>query len=220
MAIGAENSDYGFRDRFKLVLSQIGTLQKAADLTGYSSDQVAKWRDGTARAPFLPLSILAQAAGMSLDWLAGGESAAPPASEDPEKDVAAISVLNVLAGAGDGMTNGDIEVIDRLPFSRLLLRRIGVRPEHAHFIHARGDSMEPTIRDGAIVLVDRSVRRIRDDGIYALVVDGDVRIKRVDKGVGGLITLMSDNPRYPPETLSEATELRVEGRVFWTGGTV
>jgi phage repressor protein C with HTH and peptisase S24 domain len=215
--------DESFGERFRLVLSRVGMLQRAADMTGYSSEQIAKWRDGKSRAAFLPLAILCKAAGVSLDWLAfgigtpdnSGEVAVPAAALN---DVVMVPFLSVHGSAGPGVSNGNVEIIDSIPFSRTLLRKQGIKPEEAHAITAKGDSMFPTIADGQIILIDAGMRRIRQDAIYALSIDDDIRIKRIQRGIGGTLTLKSDNPNYEPELISpaDAEKLRVEGRVFWT----
>ncbi len=78
--------------------------------------------------------------------------------------------------------------------------------------------MEPTISDGAIVLIDASMRSFSGDAVYAISLDGDVRLKRLSRSLDGTILVLSDNPSYPPERLSpaDAGALRVEGRVVWT----
>ncbi|MDR0809247.1 MAG: S24 family peptidase [Gemmobacter sp.] len=40
------------------------------------------------------------------------------------------------------------------------LRREGIQPGKASLVRVRGDSMEPTLRDGAMVLVDPQIVRI------------------------------------------------------------
>lgn len=115
--------------------------------------------------------------------------------------------------------NYNVSVIDRVSFPVGFLKRLGARPESLHFIQARGDSMHPTIVDGSIVLVDTTERRPRNDAIYVISVDGDVRIKRLQKGWDGSISLISDNKEvYPAERLSpsDAERLRIEGKVLWT----
>lgn len=175
--------------------------------------------------PASRLADLSRASGTSVDWIIFGIEAATSSetipkmeNESPEPpDTIQIPVLNVVGSAGPGAHNGFVEVLSHIPFSRTLLRRYGVRIDKCHFIRAVGDSMLPTIADGTVVLVDGGVRRVRDDGIYVLVLDDDVRLKRVQRQFGGTITLKSDNPAYAPETLSaaDAEQLRVVGKVFW-----
>nr|WP_256448909.1 S24 family peptidase [Methylosinus sp. KRF6] len=130
-----------------------------------------------------------------------------------------VPIRDVAAAAGAGMVNHSAEVVDRLPFSRALLRRYGVNPDRAEFIRAAGDSMEPTIRSGELVLVDRSKRELRADAIYAIDLGEDVRIKRIRRNFDGSLTLISDNKAlYPEEHLSsaDAERLTIRGRAFLT----
>lgn len=189
---------------------------------GISTRSLSRYLSGDVEMPVLTAQQLAAATKKSLIWLLTGEGddSSVVHATMPTGDSVLIPMLNVQAASGAGVENGHVEVVDRLPFSTTLLRELGVSPEHAHFIRNRGDSNEPTIADGAIVLVDASRRRIRDDGLYALVVDGDVRIKRVQKSVGGAVTLISDNPRYAPEAVDQPDRLHIEGKVFWAGGGI
>ncbi|WP_454915853.1 hypothetical protein [Xanthobacter sediminis] len=66
--------------RLREVIDGLGSIARAASIAGITPEQLSKWRDGKARASFLGLAALAQAAGYSLDWLATGESAAPRSS--------------------------------------------------------------------------------------------------------------------------------------------
>ncbi len=223
----AEDLDEHFRERFKLVLQRVGQLQRAADLSEYSTEQIAKWRDGKARPPFKPMAILAMAAGVSLDWLATGAGEMPPggdrtaaAAAAADDDTVRLPLMNVVGAAGNGIENHEVEMIDRLPFSKALLKQLGVRPDFAQFIRCQGDSMLPTLADGGICLIDTSRTRARDGGVYAVMVGEDVLIKRLQLGAKGL-TLISDNAeKYPPETLEgdEIGRVKVIGKVFWAGG--
>jgi phage repressor protein C with HTH and peptisase S24 domain len=225
--------DEGFNSRFRTVLDQIGSLQRAAELTGMSSDQVAKWRDGKARPPYWPMMILCDAAGMSLDWLAFGRGPAVAVRKEPlapglsreelrqqdDTGTVYIPLSNAVASAGAGIANEEEEDTRRMPFSLALLRKHGVAFENARFITARGDSMEPTIADGALVLIDTSRRDLNAAGIFVLVVDDALLIKRVDPGLTG-IRLVSDNKAYADEVLGrrDIDRVNVVGKVFWVGG--
>lgn len=227
MALVDDQQDQEFRDRLVFVLQRLGSLQAAAEKTGFSTDQIAKWRDGKARPPFKPLAILAKASGMTLDWLAygvktlayeeaGGSRAGGFAENDP--DLMAIPMHNVIASAGNGRSQEPVEEVSTLPFSRRRLLSLGVNPNEVSFIQATGDSMEPTIKDGALVLVDLSKTEIRGGAIYVVSLHDEVRIKRVHRSISGSVTLISDNPAYPPDQLQpgDAKDLVVHGRVFLT----
>lgn len=167
---------------------------------------------------------IARALGTTVaDLLQQGEQPESPDTRT-EADSVPIRILNIVASAGPGV---EIEKpvepdLRALPFPRVLLDDLGVPFGHARFIVARGDSMEPTIGDGAVVLIDTSRTKAKDDGVYVVVVGNDVRIKRVARGWDNAIVLLSDNDRYPSETLAapDAESLRIAGKVVWAGGKI
>jgi phage repressor protein C with HTH and peptisase S24 domain len=74
-----------------------------------------------------------------------------------------------------------------------------------------GDSMEPTIRDGGIAIIDKDKRDIKGD-ICAVVTTGGVFVKKIILSTKGMIDLISLNTLYPKETFT-IDEVRVMGRV-------
>ncbi len=109
-----------------------------------------------------------------------------------------------------------------IAFQATWLRKRGINPGAARALTVRGDSMEPTIRSGDILLVDTSKDRIEDNGIYVVVSGGYVLVKRVHPRLDGSLMLISDNATYPPEDVPaiEASVFRVAGRVMWFGRSI
>ena len=58
-----------------------------------------------------------------------------------------------------------------------------------------------TLDDGDWVLVDRSNRDPKQEGVFLLLVSGERRIKRVQRLAGGALYLISDNDHYQPEMI-------------------
>ncbi|BFR47457.1 XRE family transcriptional regulator [Nitratidesulfovibrio sp. HK-II] len=81
-----------------------------------------------------------------------------------------------------------------------------------------GDSMEPEIRNGDMVLIDQSQQRIVPGAIYAVGIEDGVLVKRLDL-VPGTLVLSSINPTYSPIEVplrgDLADTVRVIGRVIW-----
>lgn len=127
----------------------------------------------------------------------------------------------VQASAGTGLAVLTEDVIDALAFRTDWLRRLGVDPGQAGLIQAFGDSMAPTIIDGALMLVDlRQDQPIRHGCIYVIFRDGDLIVKRIDRSTDdGTVELISDNKRYRKQTVSvgQLAEMRIPGRVVWVG---
>ncbi len=129
---------------------------------------------------------------------------------------------DVNASAGSGAVALTEIVSEEMAFRRDWLKEIGVSPQSAKLLSATGDSMEPLIPDGALMLIDSSIREVRNGCIYVIVKDGDLLVKRVHRKIDGSISLISENPRYDPEVISAdfLDKLHIVGRVRWVGRSI
>ncbi len=88
--------------------------------------------------------------------------------------------------------------------------------EQLHILTAVGDSMQPTIHEDDLVLV-QSVDEKLGDGVYFISLDNELMIKRlqsVDQG----IRILSDHQVYEPITHplnNSSRHLRILARVVW-----
>ncbi len=185
---------------------------------GVTSSTYSRYLNGETEASAEKLGRIAEVTGVSLDWLVldrGApifEAGAPPAIP-LGPDMAQIPPLRIGEAAEREIAG------ERIAFPRALLRRLGTEIDALEFLRARGDSMRPTIEDGAIVLIDRSQRDIIGDAVYLVSLDDGPLIRRVRRNVDGAITLISDNRAcYEPERLerADAERLCVHGRIRWT----
>jgi phage repressor protein C with HTH and peptisase S24 domain len=120
------------------------------------------------------------------------------------------------ASAGPGALAAEEMPIGAFRFSARWLREQGLDPRALSAIRVEGDSMEGTLRDGDEILVDRTLRPLRD-GIHVVRTGDALLVKRLDTGRPGVVALLSDNPAYrtlelPPD------EVQVIGRVVWKSG--
>ena len=104
-------------------------------------------------------------------------------------------------------------------FIRQVLHR---RRDDLVSIEARGDSMEPTIHDGEVLIVDVSVKEVQNGCVYLLRVNDDLLVKRLSLRMDGSVMVRSDNDKYEPEAIqpSERTTLHVVGQVVYKAGPV
>jgi len=79
-------------------------------------------------------------------------------------------------------------------------------------INVIGDSMEPTIKDGSIIFIDRNDKNIRNGGIFVVNTNAGVFVKRLNLKSSGEIELISDNKAYPSETINPQ-EIEIVGKV-------
>jgi transcriptional regulator with XRE-family HTH domain len=120
------------------------------------------------------------------------------------------------ASAGGGVLAAEEAQVGAFRFAARWLREQGLEPAMLSAIVVAGDSMEPTLRDGDEILIDRTPRPLRD-GIHVVRIDETLLVKRIDTGRPGTIALVSDNPAYRPIELPPG-EVTVVGRVVWKGG--
>ena len=100
-------------------------------------------------------------------------------------------------------------------FRRDWIKKRGGNPNTMSLIKVSGDSMESTLFSGDLVLVDHSRNSVASQGgIYAIAIDGEIMIKRVQPVFPDKLLVISDNKQYPPFEIS--TEIvRVNGKVVW-----
>jgi phage repressor protein C with HTH and peptisase S24 domain len=120
------------------------------------------------------------------------------------------------ASAGPGAVSAQEIPFDSFRFSRRWLREHGLEPAQLSAIAVAGDSMEPLLRDGDEILVDRTPRPLRD-GVHVVRLGDALLVKRVARGAAGRIALLSQNLAYPPVEVS-LEEVEIVGRVVWKGG--
>lgn len=211
---------------------QFKTREAAVPVVGIPLPSLDRYCRGESDVPATRLGQIARACEVTCDFLIFGEvdasismsgaAALAQAANDVDGDVAFIPLLDVVASAGPGIENPFPATIDHLPFPKRWLAELAVPETFARLLELGGDSMEPTIRDGSICLLDTRLQTPRVEGVYALIDGKDVRIKRIGRGWEGKIVLISDNERYESETLAapEAEALRIAGKIVWAGGRV
>ncbi|MBD64968.1 MAG: hypothetical protein CME62_07155 [Halobacteriovoraceae bacterium] len=86
------------------------------------------------------------------------------------------------------------------------------------FFEAEGDSMEPTIFRGEILLVDRSITEVQNR-VCIVALEGELLCKRVVKTKNGVV-LISDNPKYKDILITNAEAVEVWGVVTSRHGEV
>lgn len=189
-----------------------------ANAVGAHPNQIQKLENGERRITTDWIERLAPHLGRKQsEFLSDG----PPDNSAQIIDVhgsefARIPVYDIRFAAGAGSQNDDERPIDNYLIGLPLLRSMTDAPLiQIAIFQADGDSMEPTIHSRDWVFVDRRKVRLTNPGIYALVFEGDGFLKRAAQHMEtGAVTLISDNAKYPPQTIKKPERLIVVGRVF------
>lgn len=132
----------------------------------------------------------------------------------PDSDLVEIDQIDLRYGMGATYADNHVEV-EKRQFSREWLRSFTrASPSHLTWALGDGDSMEPTIRSGEVILIDRSQNTpLMGDGIWACAIGEIGMIKRLRHLPGGTVELHSDNLHVPPQLTADG-ELHVVGRVI------
>jgi phage repressor protein C with HTH and peptisase S24 domain len=212
-----------FRERLAALVeaTEGGNVAAFARRCGVEDGSVRQWLKGPSKPSLDNAVLVASACGVTVDWLAGRES---KNSTIPLEGFSFLPRYDVRASAGPGavVASGDLDGAGFMAFRTEWLRRLGINPHQAEVILAVGDSMEPTIHDGDVILVDRSIDKVVDNGIYVVTLGNFVLVKRVQTRRDGSAVLKSDNQRYDDEVVPahELPDLKIEGRVRWFGRTI
>ena len=131
----------------------------------------------------------------------------------------AISIpqLDVYAAMGDGLYPPDhIDPVQEVTVSISELRKqiSFSAPQNLNIITGLGDSMEPTYKDGDILLIDTGVKSVDLDAIYVLYLNGKLYIKTIQRMPDGSFRMISDNKKYDPYTIQESDDVVIQGRVL------
>ena len=175
------------------------TLEQVAALIGVNKTTVMRWENGhTTRISRPTLDLLAHHFGVTPAWLTGtpGADRRPPAEDWIERHTVPLDALvrvpilgSVRAGYGGAVFE---EIIGYEPAQQSSLQR----GESYFWLSVTGDSMEPALYEGDLVLVRKQTSV--DNGRMAVVLVGGEEglVKKVFYGPDW-IELHSLNPAYP-----------------------
>lgn len=205
--------------------SVIGSRSKSefARLCGVPESSVRQWVDGTSLPSAEKLMAIAGATGISIDWLLLGKGSKKTIDQDADNGGSAAVVpvprFHVAASAGFGAYSTGTSPTDVVELPRQVLDRVGCKPATARILEAAGSSMEPTIGDGDLLLVDTAKeRKIPVEGrIYVLSVGDALFVKRLRRSANGWMMVSDNRAHFAEETIPTAAAVTIHGQVVWTG---
>ncbi|UUR08481.1 S24 family peptidase [Sphingomonas glaciei] len=175
-------------------------------------------RRGTPRRlPEQERRLLARHFGIAEQLLGGSSHSAATAGLVP------IALLDLAVSAGPGTEGGSEMPVAQIGFDPAWLNRLtSAGPDELNLVQVDGDSMANTLLPGDDILVDRSdgEARVRD-GIYVLRIEDSLLVKRLTlHPVTRRVTVQSDNPAYADWPDLSLSDIKLIGRVIWTGRRV
>ena len=124
--------------------------------------------------------------------------------------------LPLEAAAGPGAVGAAEIPFDAFRFSRRWLREQGLDPAMLSSIRVMGDSMDPLLRDGDEILVDRTPRPFRE-GVHVVRLGEALHVKLLQAVPPDRMRLISKNVAYEPVEVP-MSDVDVVGRAVWKGG--
>lgn len=204
----------------KLLASRLKEIRRNYKSGEYTQDTFAEYLGipiatyksleiGRAVFSIEKIDVLKEKVGVNPNWLLYGEG--EMFLEDDEKNLNSIPYYeDIKASAGFGAINGDVAEPEFFLLPPKFLQNCNRKTTEA--INVSGDSMNPSLKDGDIMFIDKSDTEIRNGEVYIVRVDDEVYVKRLFK-VPGKILARSDNAGFPEFTLDG--NFAVLGRVIY-----
>ena len=207
-----------------------GALRFERENGAFQRKTLQSWIDGKTTPDMAELMAFAKAVERPLDFFL------PDREPPPSVPFVMIPVVDARAAAGIGRIPDQAIVREAVPFARRFLERLGASPNSVSALRATGDSMAPTITDGALMFIDESQRilpaarkrsrksrdRAAPDPIYVFFHSDDgmriKRLRRIAVGDKECLAIISDNfAAHPPEILppDEVGYFKILGKVIW-----
>lgn len=166
---------------------------------------------------------LADAVGIKQSAISQLESGA---SQKTTYAAAIAAKLGVHAACGNGHFNDQALVEGGFALPKVMLHDLGVPEGQGRIIHAKGNSMAPTIQDGAVVLINLADKEPMMSKVYAVCLPHEgLVLKRLTyeyiEAAGTSVWMMkSDNPdknQHPDRRLPPDESTIIVGRAVWYG---
>lgn len=204
------------------------SVKAFARKSGVSEGTLHSYLRGKTSPDIERVGTLAMHLGVSPEWLLVGdeESKDHLVAEGrslyctrEESEFSRIPAYDVRASAGDGAYVDEEQRIGDFAFRRDWLREKGLQEKDLALVRADGDSMEPAISDGDLLLVDMSQKSLAKEGIFVVRLDDRLVAKRLQLDFTGGVYIKSENPAYETIHLGQEDRERLDvvGRVVWAG---
>jgi phage repressor protein C with HTH and peptisase S24 domain len=215
----------GIGDRLRQIRGKESVLSFSKKL-GIHRNTLPKYESGERTPDSDLLSFVCKMFNINPSWLLLGEGEMHQDKQgtlitrETGADYIRVPRYEVAASAGGGAWVESEQIVDYLSFRAEWVRNsLGVQVNSLALINVIGDSMEPTLADGDVVLLDTTSRNIQDSAIYVLQLNGTLLVKRIQHKLDGSLLVKSDNLIYDAEEVAgdAIAQLRIVGRVVWSG---
>lgn len=222
-----DNADKNRGKRLREAIKKVGSARDVARLAGIPYGTLQNYIHGRELKLSNAVSI-SRVTGVRLEWLATSEG--PMQADQPivpaSAELRGYALLPLMEARAATGNNGDLSGdhnVSVIAFSEVWLREtLHRKPQNLALLIAPDYSMDPTIRDRDLLVVDTAIRHIEGSGIYVLSIGGALMVKRIQPCRDGSVVLKCDNALYDSEVVpaDQTATLIVRGKVIWLAGPV
>lgn len=211
-----------FQDRIKTVITELtdkGESKTAiAEAAGLSKGIVNQWEDGLVKSIKLKAALgIEKRYGYSHVWLilgTGEKMVADRKEIDLDNDNRWEPIKFVEIKIRAGVTGYAVEYLSEDEFEPLFFKKTWFQrrkfdPTKLYALMIKGNSMDPTLGEGSVVVINTEDTEIKDNEIYAINYHGEPVVKRIVSDIGGywLVSDNADQRRFARVKCDEDTSL-------------
>lgn len=190
------------------------SMEQLAALVGVSYQTIQQWENGKTAPKRQRLAKVADALGVTVEFLSLGTT------PDENPDHAPIRLVDAKASAGKGQIVFSDDTTKILMFRRDWLAKNDAKPDQTIGFEVAGDSMtDMHIIDGSVVLANRRRTDPLSKRVYVVWINGELFVKQLIHRDGAWWARSHNAAkadRYP-DILIDDPAARIVGRAFWCG---
>ncbi|MCX8573382.1 MULTISPECIES: LexA family transcriptional regulator [unclassified Gilliamella] len=200
-----------FKHRLTLVLESLSG-NAFAKKVGMSEAVIRDYLSGKTYPSLNRLAIIAQKCDIPIEWLATGKGECRLLPDTERRGFVYIPFYKL----NEFGNNKSLLQIEAIPFDITLIKHQLFDNDDLRAVWAKGDSMEPTISNHDILIINTAHSKPIDGYLYAVQYDDQISIKRI-QNQGSNIALLCDNQKYPSITVdkNEPQDFKIIGHVVY-----
>ena len=178
------------------------SVEKLANKVGIAKSTQSRYENEERNFPINDIGKYAEALGVSVPYLLGIENLVDAPSESIHIPILGEIACGDPIYAEENFAGYRVEPKDAVPSG------------NSYYLQAKGDSMEPTIPNGAYVLI-REQPDVENGEIAAVLLstDNEATLKRVSKQ-NDTIILVPDNPKHSPIVVTADNPVKIIGKAI------
>ena len=132
--------------------------------------------------------------------------------DNQNNDCVELDYIHIAPSCGRGTVVMDDAEVTPIRIGKAIISDIWKvpSPEFLKLFKASGDSMQDTIDDGNLLLVDTSKTDFNNGGVFVLTINNDWFVKRLRLKINGDLEIISDNTKYDVEVLKPNTDINIK----------